>query len=131
MSVGSEPVRLAVDRDHPVDPDDVFLFHKTTVRDRYEAAAARHPDADDTILVNPRGEVTETTISNLAVRLEGRWWTPPLGAGLLPGCERAALLADGTLAERTIRVEDLVSAQDLAVVNSVRGWRAAVVVDPG
>jgi para-aminobenzoate synthetase/4-amino-4-deoxychorismate lyase len=76
--------------------------------------------------VNTRGEVTETTIANLAVRLEDRWWTPPLDAGLLPGCERAALLADGTLRERRISVDELRSAGSLAVLNSVRGWRAAV-----
>ena len=121
-----EPLRLEIDDGHPVDPEDPFLFHKTTLRDRYEAASARHPDADDVVLVNTRGEVTETTIANLAVRLEDRWWTPPLDAGLLPGCERAALLADGTLRERRISVDELRSAGSLAVLNSVRGWRAAV-----
>jgi para-aminobenzoate synthetase/4-amino-4-deoxychorismate lyase len=123
---GDEPVILAIDAGHPIDPRDVFLFHKTTLRDRYEVASARYPDADDVILVNERGEATETTIANLAVRLDGRWWTPPLDAGLLPGCERAALLADGTLTERTIVVDELPDAQALAVVNSVRGWRRAV-----
>ena len=71
-----------------------MLFHKTTLRAPYEAASQRFPDADDVVLVNDRGEVTETTRANLAVRLEGRWVTPPLDAGLLPGCERAALLAE-------------------------------------
>lgn len=123
---GDAPVRLALDTEAVVDPRDPSWFHKTTLRERYEDAAARHPDADDVILVNRRGEVTETTIANLAVRLDGRWWTPPLDAGLLPGCERAALLADGTLAERTILAQALIGAEDLAVLNSVRGWRPAV-----
>ena len=50
-----EPVRLAIDRDHPVDPADPLLFHKTTLRGRYEAARERFPDADDVVLVNTRG----------------------------------------------------------------------------
>ena len=80
-------------------PGDVLLFHKTSRRERYEAARARHPDADDVLLVNTRGEVTESTIANVAAQLGGRWITPPLDAGLLPGTERAALLDEGTLAE--------------------------------
>ena len=50
---------------HPIDPSDVFLFHKTTNRAVYERA--RRPDCDDVILWNPAGEVTETTIANLVV----------------------------------------------------------------
>src|SRR5262249_42404620 len=42
-----EPVRLAVDQGGPVDPADPMLFHKTTVRERYDDAALRYPDADD------------------------------------------------------------------------------------
>ena len=123
-----EPLRLAVDRVHPVDPLDPMLFHKTTLRERYEAATERFPDADDVVLVNDRGEVTETTRANIAVLVDGRWVTPPLDAGLLPGCERAALLADGTLTETTVTIADLEAAPDVAFVNSVRGWRRAVVV---
>jgi para-aminobenzoate synthetase/4-amino-4-deoxychorismate lyase len=126
MPVSHEPVRLAIDRDHPVDPADPFLFHKTTLRDRYDEARERFPDADDVVLMNLRGEVTETTIANVAARIEGIWWTPPIDAGLLPGCERAALIADGTLRERTLRPEDLQIAQELWVVGSLRGPRRAI-----
>ncbi len=130
VAASGTPVRLAIDREHPVDPTDAMLFHKTTLRDRYDEAASRHPDADDVILVNDRGKVTETTRANIAVLLDGRWWTPPLGAGLLPGCERAALLNDGTLEERTITVEELTDAEAIAVLSSVRPWFEAVLADP-
>jgi para-aminobenzoate synthetase/4-amino-4-deoxychorismate lyase len=125
-----EPIRLAID-DVPVDPGDVFLFHKTTMRRRYEDARARHPVADDAVLVNTRGEITETSTANIAVRLAGRWWTPPLDSGLLAGIERAALLDDGAIAERVIGVDEARTAQALAVLNSIRGWRRALLVDPG
>jgi para-aminobenzoate synthetase/4-amino-4-deoxychorismate lyase len=82
------------------------------------------------ILTNDRGEITETTRANVAVRIDGTWWTPPAGAGLLPGCERAALLREGTLAERRITVEELQDAEAIAVLSSVRPWREAVLVDP-
>jgi para-aminobenzoate synthetase/4-amino-4-deoxychorismate lyase len=117
-------IRLAID-DATVDPSDPLLFHKTTLRDRYEAAKDRHPDADDVLLVNRDGEVTEASSSNVAVLLDGRWWTPPLRCGLLPGTERAALLAEGTLEERAITVDELLGADGLALLNSVGGWREA------
>jgi len=124
-----EPVRLSIDRDHPVDPADPMLFHKTTLRARYEAARERFPDADDVVLVNTRGETTETTRANIAIRRGQLWVTPALDAGLLPGCERAALLAHGTLEEGQITLEDLETAEEVAFLNSVRGWRRAVLVE--
>jgi para-aminobenzoate synthetase/4-amino-4-deoxychorismate lyase len=121
------PARVALD-DEAVDPADVWLFHKTTRRAPYERRRERRPDADDVLLVNDGGEVTETTIANLAVRIDGRWFTPPLEAGLLPGTYRAILVREGTLAERTITVEEVRAAQELALVSSVRGWRPAVLI---
>ncbi|MDP9331082.1 MAG: aminodeoxychorismate synthase component I [Actinomycetota bacterium] len=122
-----EPVRVALD-DVSVDPSDVFLFHKTSLRQRYEDARKRHPDADDALLVNNRGELTESTIANLAVKLEGRWWTPPLDAGLLAGIGRRIALETGTLAERTITVGELRTAEAIALVSDSRGWRSAVLL---
>jgi para-aminobenzoate synthetase/4-amino-4-deoxychorismate lyase len=122
------PVRLAIDRPGP--PIDIWCRHKTTRRERYTAAAARHPDADDVVLTDAAGRVIETTIANLAVRVAGRWWTPPLASGCLPGVERGRLLDAARLAERELTVADLHAAEALAVVNSLRGWRAAQLLDP-
>lgn len=121
------PVRLALD-DEPVDPEDVWLFHKTTRRRPYDRRKDRRPDVDDVVLVNTRGEVTESTIANLAVRIGDRWVTPPLDAGLLPGTYRAVLVRDGTLVERPVPVDELLGAEEVALISSVRGWRRAEVV---
>jgi para-aminobenzoate synthetase/4-amino-4-deoxychorismate lyase len=118
------PIAVAIDPD-PVDPNDVWLYHKTTLRAAYDRRRERRPDVDDVLLVNDRNEATESTIANLAVKLDGRWWTPPVEAGLLPGTNRAILLREGTLAERRIPVEALDGAEGLALVSSVRGWRPA------
>ena len=118
------PVTLAVD-DEPVRSTDVWLRHKTTRRAAYERRAARH-GADDVVLVNEHGRVTETTIANIAVCLDGTWWTPPLADGCLPGVERARLLDEGVLRERAITVAELLAADGIALVSSLRGWRTAV-----
>jgi para-aminobenzoate synthetase/4-amino-4-deoxychorismate lyase len=121
------PVRLAIDPE-PVDGDQVWRRHKTTRREVFRARAERHPDADDVVLVNRQGRVTETTIANLAVCLDGQWWTPPLTAGCLPGVARDRLLEAGQLAERELTPADLRRADGLAVVSSLRGWREAVLL---
>ena len=122
-----DAVRVALD-DEPVDPSDVWLFHKTTRRAPYERRRERRPDVDDVLLVNDRGEVTESTIANLAVRLDGVWVTPPVDAGLLPGTYRNVLLRDGRMTERPVTVGELRGAGELALVSSVRGWRPAALV---
>ncbi len=109
-----------------VDPDDLMLFHKTDRREVYERALAAHPQADDVVLVNTRGQLTESSRANLAVRLDGQWLTPPLDCGLLPGTFRERLLERGRLREAVLVRDDLARAEAVAVVNSVRGWMRAV-----
>jgi para-aminobenzoate synthetase/4-amino-4-deoxychorismate lyase len=121
------PVVLAIDPE-PIDPSTPWPYHKTSRRVPYTVRRERHPDVDDVILVNDRGEVTETTIANLAARLDGRWWTPPVSVGCLPGIERERLVEHGVLAERPLRPVDLRRAESVAVISSLRGWRAAVLV---
>jgi len=129
-AVGTRPVLLALD-DDPVDADSPWLQHKTTRRDVYVTRALRHPEADDVVLVNQHGQVTETTTANLAVRIGGLWWTPPTASGCLPGVERGRLLELGRLHERVLTVEDLLDAEQVAVLNSLRGRRSArLVTDP-
>ena len=129
--VDARPVRLALD-DEPVDATSPWLQHKTTRRDVYLTRALRHPEADDVVLINQHRELTETTMANLAVRLDGRWWTPPTTVGCLPGIERGRLLESGRLSERVLTVDDLHDAEQLAVLSSLRGWRPArLVAGPG
>ena len=125
--VGHLPVRLALD-DDPVYATSPWLQHKTTRRDVYLTRTLRHPEADDVVLVNQHGELTETTTANLALRIGGRWWTPPTSSGCLPGVERARMLDLGRLHERVLAVDDLRDAEQLAVLNSLRGWRPAALL---
>lgn len=123
----SAPLSLAIDTVQ-VDPLDPLLHHKTTNRSVYEEAAERFPQADDVVLVNQAGYITETTIGNLAVLIDGIWVTPPTRDGLLAGVRRASMLAAGDLIERSVTVEELRSARGIARLNAVRGWELATLV---
>jgi len=113
------PVALAT---RPVSRRDPRLFHKTTDRAPYDEARRDHPAVFDVLLWNEEGELTEFTIGNLVADLGGDRVTPPREAGLLAGVFRSALLARGEVAERTLRVDDLVRARRLWLVNALRGW---------
>ena len=100
---------------------DEFIWHKTTRRQAYLPFAAA-PGCFDTLLFNRQGELTEFTIGNVAIELDGQWVTPPLSCGLLPGVMRESLLQSGRLIERVVTLNDLAHASGLALINSVRGW---------
>jgi para-aminobenzoate synthetase / 4-amino-4-deoxychorismate lyase len=113
-------MRLAL-AGEPVDSNNRFLYHKTTHRDHYDAARASRPGFDDVVLWNERGEVCETTIANLAIEIDGKWVTPPVSSGLLPGTLRAEMLARGELMERVVTVDELKGVANIRLFNSVRG----------
>lgn len=123
LSGGRSRVRLGF-APRPVDESDELLAHKTTRRDLFEAALASRPDCDDVLLVNRRGEVTESTRASLVLLLDGELATPPLRCGLLPGVFRERLLARGIARERTLTPDDVRRATRAWLVNSVRWWMA-------
>jgi len=102
-----------------------FTRFKTTRRAHYEAFAPSDPAVFDTLLYNPRGELTECTRGNIALLLDDRWVTPALHCGLLGGVGRAVALQEGRLGEAVVRLEDLPRVQAIAFINSLRGWLAA------
>ena len=113
----------------PVDRNFPFLYHKTTFRRFYEEFKASCPGTDDVLLWNEEGELTESTIANLVLVLEGRHCTPPVECGLLGGTLRRALLERGDLEERKLFRKDLERAEEVYLINSVRG-RMAVRLTP-
>jgi para-aminobenzoate synthetase/4-amino-4-deoxychorismate lyase len=106
----------------PVDRTDVFLYHKTTNRSVYERARASRPHADAVVLWNEAGEITEATEANVVITRGSLKVTPALEYGLLPGVKRAELLAAGEIVEGRITKEELRSADEIWLINSVRGW---------
>jgi para-aminobenzoate synthetase/4-amino-4-deoxychorismate lyase len=95
-----------------VDSSDRFLFHKTT----------RRRGGDNEIFWNERGEVTESSIANVVVPIDGELCTPPIECGLLPGVFRNHLLKQGKIKERVITIEEFQKAHEFFLINSIRKW---------
>jgi len=120
---GANPVvRTACIARSPIDSGDRFLYHKTTHRKPYEDAMAGCEGWDDVILWNEKEELTETTIGNLVVVIDGDRLTPPICCGLLAGTYRADQLESGAIREQVLAIRDLKRADDVYMINSVRGW---------
>ena len=124
LSAIREPVGLLLSNQAST-ADALFLRHKTSIRTRYDAAwrAAEQQGGFDTLFFNQRGELTEGGRSNVFVRIDGRWVTPPLSCGVLPGIMRAVLLASPQwqASEAIISADMLANADELMVCNALRG----------
>ncbi len=111
---------------------ELFVRHKTSVRTAYDDAwkEAERRGGFDMLFFNERDELTEGGRSNVFVRLDGHWHTPPLAAGVLPGVMRSVLLADPAWAatERSITREELRRAEAVMICNALRGAVHADVV---
>ena len=106
----------------PVDSKDVFLFHKTTQREIYEDALKSARSCHDVLLFNEKDELTEFTLGNLVVELNGELITPPIGCGLLAGTFRAYLLETKQISERVLTKDNLTDCKNFFLINSVRKW---------
>ena len=127
ISIDDE-LKLVALADKPVDSANRLLFHKTTRRDFYSSALKQWPDCDDVIFWNERGEITESSIANVVVRIGDKLVTPPVESGLLAGTFRDELLAEAKIYERVITVEELLKAEEFFLINSVRKWMPAKLV---
>jgi len=112
------------------DSGDLFLRHKSTRREIYDAAwqEAERRGGFDMLFFNEKDELTEGGRSNVFVKLDGRWVTPPLAAGVLPGVMRSVMLADPAwdAVERPVSRDELMTAEEVVVCNALRGAVRAV-----
>ncbi|MFZ6871954.1 aminodeoxychorismate synthase component I [Undibacterium sp. Di27W] len=112
------------------DSRNLFLYHKSSLRQQYDQAwqAAEQQGAFDMLFFNEHGHLTEGGRSTVLLKLHGKWLTPPLADGVLPGIMRAILLEDRRyqLREQVLTLADLQAAEQIMLCNSLRG---AFVVD--
>ena len=89
----------------------------------YNSAREGFLNYDDILLYNEKDELTEFTIGNIIVEMDGKLYTPPISCGVLAGTFRAHLLETGQVEERVIHIDDLKKCTKFFFVNSVRKWR--------
>ena len=80
---------------------------------------AQEAGADDALLPSSAGGLCCATTANLLVRRDGRWLTPPLSSGCLPGVMRQRALDQGLVAEAPIAEHDLPNSEAAWLINSL------------
>jgi len=106
---------------NPIQSENIFLYHKTTQREVYENAEGENLHSDDVILWNEEGNLTESTIANIILNIEGNWVTPSTNCGLLRGVYRESMLENGLIEERKIHKSEIADLSEITLINSVRG----------
>lgn len=90
------------------EPTEINCRVKTTQRGVYTSALQRFKGlADDVLLYNSAGNVTETCIANIAIRRDEKWITPYVEDGLIDGIQRSHALENGSVQEGQITLFEL------------------------
>jgi len=86
------------------------------VQARREAHAA---GAHDALLLSSHGQLCCGSAANLMVLHQGRWTTPPLASGCLPGVMRGRALRLGRACEGPLEPSDLKTCEGALLINSL------------
>ena len=73
-----------------------FTYFKTTHRPHLSLGE------QEKIYHNKSGELLETSIGNLVLKISGKLYTPPIRLGILPGIYRQYLLETGQVEEKVL-----------------------------
>lgn len=105
--------------------ENLFLYHKTTNRYLYDQEYSRHKRLGfyDTIFCNEKNEITEGAISNIFIRKNNIFYTPPITCGLLDGVyrQRMFIIHKRRVKEKVLFKKDILTADEIYLSNSVRG----------
>lgn len=117
----SEPAKL-VTYPHPFNGKSPLQKVKSTSYGEYLLAFryAQERSADDALLFNTDDRVMESSTANIIALIGGKWVTPPLSAGPLPGITRELLIEWELLIERDLIFEELQRCESMALISSLR-----------
>lgn len=121
-----DDIPLIVLSDDAIDSQDKFFYHKTTRRQFYQSQLIAYRNkygCHDVIFKNEKGELTEGSYTNLFIKKDGVFYTPPIESGLLNGIYRHHMLGSQNIKtqEKKLYPDDLESADEVFVSNAVRG----------
>lgn len=116
------PARLTI-LDRPIDENSPTSGIKTLPFTEHIRclSLAHEVGFDDGIRLNFSGEVSESAVSNLLLKIHDRWVTPNLASGCLPGVTRELTLEWLDVEERVVTRGDLEETESIYLLSSLKG----------
>jgi branched-chain amino acid aminotransferase len=76
--------------------------------------------ADEAIVCNDKGKICEGSVTNLLLRIEDKWVTPPISDGVLPGVMRALVIESCGVSVRSVDRSEIQQVQSAFLLSSLR-----------
>lgn len=104
------------------------LFFKSSLRKLYNEKSTlwKEKKCYDIAFFNEKNELCEGSRTNILIKKDQIFYTPTLKSGLLNGIYRKILLDLKIIKEKKLFKEDLINADEIYCINSVRGLKRVV-----
>ena len=115
------PAKLMI-FDSPIDENSPTVGMKTLPFTEHIQclAVARENGFDDGVRFNLKGEICESAVANLLLKIEGQWVTPNLASGCLPGVTRELALEWLDIEEVVVAEKELNEATSIYLLSSLK-----------
>jgi para-aminobenzoate synthetase/4-amino-4-deoxychorismate lyase len=110
--------------DKTIDSENKFQYFKTTNRELYNSELTKYNRSGyfEVIFFNEKDELAEGCTTNIFIKKNDVWLTPPITNGILPGIYRNHFMyTQKDVKEAIITINDLLHADEVMLVNSVIG----------
>lgn len=94
----------------------------TAARERLDILPEIAPTAQEVLLYNPYGEITEASCSTVYFKRHGEWITPAAICGSMLGVTRRLAVEKGLCRQGIIELKDLKANEEIWLSNAVRGF---------
>jgi branched-chain amino acid aminotransferase len=85
--------------------------------------------ADEAIVCNDKGKICEGSVTNLLLRIDDKWVTPPISDGVLPGVMRALVIEYLGVSVRSIDKSEIEQVQSAFLLSSLRIAQPVISID--
>lgn len=126
----TSPARLTI-LDRVINENSPLVGIKTLpFTENMECLKMAHKEGfDDAIRFNTTGDVAESAVSNLLLKVDGQWITPNLESGCLPGITRALALEWFDIEERSVTRENLDQVESIYLLSSLKDLQPVSVLE--